>query len=43
MDATDGPGRLLEISGSYWQACALQAGAMRDVFTPLCRAPLDAA
>jgi SAM-dependent methyltransferase len=42
MDATDGPGRLLEISGSYWQACALQAAAMLDVFTPLCREPLDA-
>lgn len=43
MDADDDPGRLLELSGSYWQACALHAGAMLDVFSPLCRAPMDAA
>ena len=29
------PGPLLEISGSYWKSCALHAGAMLDVFTPL--------
>ena len=43
MDAYDDPGRLLELSGSYWQTCALHAGAMLDVFSPLCRAPMDAA
>ena len=29
------PGPLLEISGSYWKTCALHAGVMLDVFTPL--------
>jgi hypothetical protein len=29
------PADLLRLSGSYWQTCALHAGAMLDVFTPL--------
>lgn len=29
------PADLLRISGGYWQTCALHAGAMLDVFTPL--------
>ena len=29
------PGRLLEISGSYWQTCALHAAVKLDVFTKL--------
>jgi len=33
------PGPLLEISGSYWKTCALHAGAMLDVFTPLDAGP----
>jgi hypothetical protein len=27
------PGRILEVSGSYWQACALHAGVKLDIFT----------
>ena len=33
------PGQLLALSGSYWKACALHAGVVLDVFTPLCEAP----
>jgi SAM-dependent methyltransferase len=29
------PADLLRITGNYWQTCALHAGAMLDVFTPL--------
>ena len=35
MIAPDSPAGLLALSGGYWKACALQAGAMLDVFTPL--------
>ncbi len=27
------PGRLLEVSGSYWRTCALHAGVKLDIFT----------
>lgn len=33
------PGPLLALSGSYWRACALHAGVVLDVFTPLAEAP----
>lgn len=36
------PGDLLALSGSYWRACALHAGVMLDVFTPLADKPLTA-
>lgn len=29
------PAELLQLSGGYWSACALHAGVMLDVFTPL--------
>jgi hypothetical protein len=29
------PAALLQISGCYWETCALHAGVMLDVFTPL--------
>jgi len=35
----DAPSRLLQISSSYWKTCALHAGAMLDVFTPLASGP----
>jgi predicted O-methyltransferase YrrM len=34
--------RLLEISGSYWQACALHTAVKLDIFTCLGRAAMDA-
>ncbi|WP_243368506.1 acetylserotonin O-methyltransferase [Fundidesulfovibrio soli] len=37
------PGDLLQASGCYWQTCALHAGAMLDVFSPLAEGPLAAA
>jgi len=36
------PKELLAISGDYWKACALHAGAMLDVFTPLANGPQSA-
>lgn len=36
------PGELLQVSGCYWQTCALHAGAMLDVFSPLADGPLGA-
>lgn len=33
------PGPLLAMSGAYWRACALHAGVVLDVFTPLAEAP----
>ena len=36
------PGPLLALSGSYWRACALHAGVVLDVFTPLAEAPAAA-
>lgn len=35
------PGRLLEISGSYWQTCGLHAAVKLDVFTKLGSAALE--
>lgn len=35
--------RLLELSGGYWQACALHAGVELDLFTLLAKEPLTAA
>jgi predicted O-methyltransferase YrrM len=32
-DETLNPGELLEISGAYWESCALHAGVKLDVFT----------
>lgn len=32
---------LLQLSGSYWGACALHAGVKLDVFTPLAETPLS--
>lgn len=29
------PGRLMEISGAYWQTCALHAGVKLDIFTTI--------
>jgi SAM-dependent methyltransferase len=43
MRDASNPGPLLEMSGSYWRTCALHAGAMLDVFTPLGRQPSPAA
>jgi hypothetical protein len=37
------PGKLLEVSGAYWQSCALHAAVKLDVFTHLSDGPLDAA
>jgi SAM-dependent methyltransferase len=37
------PGKLLEISGAYWQSCALHAAVKLDVFSHLEGGPLDAA
>ncbi|WP_243363413.1 acetylserotonin O-methyltransferase [Fundidesulfovibrio terrae] len=42
IDASS-PAELLRISGSYWPTCALHAGAMLDVFTPLDGGPASAA
>ncbi len=36
------PGKLLEISGAYWQSCALHAAVKLDVFTVLAAGSLDA-
>lgn len=36
------PGKLLEISGSYWRTCALHAGVKLDVFTAIGDKPLSA-
>ncbi|MFP5239692.1 MAG: methyltransferase dimerization domain-containing protein [Acidobacteriota bacterium] len=36
------PGELLQVSGCYWQTCALHTGAMLDVFSPLAQGPLEA-
>jgi SAM-dependent methyltransferase len=33
------PGPLLAMSGAYWRTCALHAGVLLDVFTPLAEAP----
>lgn len=35
MTAASTPEALLHISGGYWKTCALHAGVMLDVFTPL--------
>lgn len=35
------PGKLLEISGSYWMSCALQAGIKLDLFTVIGKRPLS--
>lgn len=43
MEASFDPGPLLALSSAYWKTCALHAGAMLDVFTPLGREPSDAA
>ena len=37
------PGRLLQVSGAYWQTCALHAAVKLGVFTALGRDRLDAA
>jgi SAM-dependent methyltransferase len=37
------PGKLLEISGSYWRTCALHAGVKLDVFTAMGDEPKSAA
>jgi SAM-dependent methyltransferase len=37
------PGKLLQVSGAYWQSCALHAAVKLDVFTVLDAGPLDAA
>jgi len=37
------PVKLLEVSGAYWQSCALHAAVKLDVFTLLSDGPLDAA
>lgn len=42
MAMSDPAAELLRISGSYWQTCALHAGAALDVFTPLADAPRTA-
>lgn len=36
------PADLLRISGSYWKTCALHAGVMLDVFTPIGEGPTAA-
>lgn len=36
------PGRLLQLSGSYWQAFALHTGVKLDVFSILSQGPMDA-
>jgi hypothetical protein len=36
------PGKLLEISGSYWRTCALHAGVKLDVFTVIGDKPVRA-
>jgi hypothetical protein len=36
------PGRLLEVSGSYWQTCALHAAVKLDIFSHLAPAPRSA-
>ncbi|MBA4356971.1 MAG: SAM-dependent methyltransferase [Desulfovibrio sp.] len=33
------PGPLLAMSGAYWRSCALHAGVLLDVFTPLAETP----
>ncbi len=43
MEKDWSPGRLLELSGSYWQTCALHAGVALDVFTLLGDEKLPAA
>ena len=35
------PGKLLEISGSYWQACALHAAVKLDIFSTIGDADFD--
>lgn len=42
MAAAPHPGRLLELSGSYWQTCALHAAVKLDVFTAIGTDWLDA-
>jgi SAM-dependent methyltransferase len=37
------PGQLLQVSGAYWQSCALHAAVKLDLFTHLVDGPLDAA
>jgi hypothetical protein len=37
------PAALLELAGGYWKICALHAGVVLDVFTPLADGPLTAA
>jgi hypothetical protein len=37
------PGTLLQVSGSYWQACTLHAGVKLDLFSILSKAPGTAA
>lgn len=40
MEITDkNPGPLLAVSGSYWQACALHAGVVTDIFTAMADKP----
>ena len=36
------PGKLMAVSGAYWQGCALQAAVKLDIFTCLSEAPLEA-
>lgn len=36
------PGRLLEVSGSYWQTCALHAAVKLDIFSHLAPGPRSA-
>ncbi len=35
------PGRLMQVSGAYWQGCALQAAVRLDLLTCLSGGPLD--
>ncbi|MBF0468082.1 MAG: methyltransferase [Desulfamplus sp.] len=43
MDSTTlHPGRLLELSGSYWQTCALHGGVKLDIFTTIGQEKLTA-
>lgn len=35
MPEPTSPAALLQLSGGYWKTCALHAGAMLDVFTPI--------